>query len=421
MNTKTKNKEKIPDIYDLDKRLEYAERRVLNSKICKWNKDLILQYRDYIELVRSLSKPRIEKWLNTLVPIARMLGKPFDEADEEDVKRLIKKIRSSHYSARTQEDFQICIKKFWKWLKHPDKNRELEEYPLEVKWIKVKRAQRESLSPKHIPNWDDILAMIKHCRNPRDKAFVATLFDSGNRIGEQLPLTIDRVEILQHGVNLKIGKSKTKLRDNFIYMSVPYLLEWMECHPRKDDPNAPLWCRINDSLEDDLMGYDYCRKLLRVLGRKAGITGKRLNPHNFRHGSMSFWSDYLTESQIKYKFGLVQSSKVLDIYIHKDSKGITNTILKLAGVEIKENGNGVMDAMKVQRCYFCGKDNPPERKLCYNCKRMLNPDVSVLEDHQQKERVKAGVWNRLEEIMEKNPEKADKFLGLLEEGANRPK
>jgi len=81
MNTKQNRKEQIPDIYGLDKRLEYAERRVLNSKVCKRNKDLILEYRDYIELVSSLSKPRIEKWMNTLLPIAKMLGKPFDKAD----------------------------------------------------------------------------------------------------------------------------------------------------------------------------------------------------------------------------------------------------------------------------------------------------------------------------------------------------
>ena len=410
MNTTKNRKEEIPDIYGLDKRLEYAERRVLNSKVSKRNKELILEYKDYVELVCSLSKPRIEKWMNTLLPIAKMLGKPFDKADEEDVKRLVKKIRSSHYSPRTQEDFQLIIKKFWKWLKHPDKNMETEDYPSEVRWIRVKRAQRESLSPKHIPNWDDVLAMMKHCRNPRDKAFVATLFDSGNRIGEHLPLSINRVEILQHGVNLKIGKSKTKLRDNFVYMSVPYLLEWLECHPRKDDPDAPLWCRINDSPEEDIMGYPYCRKLLKVLGKKAGIKGKRMNPHNFRHGSMSFWSDYLTESQIKYKFGLVQSSKVLDIYIHKDSKGIRNKILNLAGVETEENGNGVMDAIRTQRCYFCGKDNPPERKLCYNCKRMLNPDVNVLEEHREKQRVKAGIWHRIEELSETNPKKAEELM-----------
>lgn len=49
MNTKANKREKIPDIYGLDKRLEYAEKRVLNSKICKRNKDLILEYKDYID------------------------------------------------------------------------------------------------------------------------------------------------------------------------------------------------------------------------------------------------------------------------------------------------------------------------------------------------------------------------------------
>ena len=64
------------DISNFKRRLRDAERRVLNSKIHKRNKELILRHRDYTPLVLNLSEPRIEKWINMLYLLAKKIDKP---------------------------------------------------------------------------------------------------------------------------------------------------------------------------------------------------------------------------------------------------------------------------------------------------------------------------------------------------------
>ncbi len=43
------------------------------------------------------------------------------------------------------------LKKFYNWVRSPDKNTELDEYPPEVKWIKAIRPQREPIKCHYRP------------------------------------------------------------------------------------------------------------------------------------------------------------------------------------------------------------------------------------------------------------------------------
>jgi len=62
------------------------------------------------------------------------------------------------------------------------------------------------------------------------------------------------------------GKTGTK-RVPLVVSYVP-VLEWLQKHPRRDGPEAPLWSSLSNNAKGEAMSYYYFRKLLKELARK---------------------------------------------------------------------------------------------------------------------------------------------------------
>lgn len=394
----------VIDIYGQDRRIELARKRLLSdSSVCKKNKEIILEFIDYLITERKLSKPRIEKWINWLRPLARMLGKSFDKATKKDLKQLDKDILSSQYSDNTKADLESMLKRFYKWRKGND-----EEYPPEVKWIRPQHPKAKKLRAEEVIQWEDVVKMSKFCQNTRDKAFIKVLFETGYRIGELLTCRIGSIEPLEYGCNLNLEQSKTQIRDGFIFFSYGDLQEYLNTHPFADDRNSPLWIRFDSKKKPIPMSYVYARKLLKVLGRKSGIK-KRVNPHNFRHGSTTFWDQYLDRSEMNSKFGWSNSSRMIDTYLAYDSKRIRNKVLAIAGI-VSEKKLSVFNEIKLGKCRWCGAENTEDRAICHNCKRLLNANKGYVV-----QRVKNKIDQNLYEFVEENPEIMNKYLEFMRE------
>jgi hypothetical protein len=242
----------------------------------------------------------------------------------------------------------------------------------------------------------------------RDRAFLKTLWETGNRVGEHLTLTLGSIEDLAHGMNLKIRTSKTEIRDNFIVFSVPDLAEWIEGHPCGGDKDAPLWIRIDGRQKNYSMSYNYAVRMIKRVAKRAGIE-KKVNPHALRHGSASFWSNHLSDAQMKYKFGWVNSSKMMDIYIHQSSKAIRKRILSLTGVQ-ENDEKPLLQEIPIVNCPFCGKSQDKSRQTCFNCKRLLQPAKSKIV-----QRLESILDDELIATIEENPAIFEQYVRRLKE------
>ena len=60
------------------------------------------------------------------------MASPFEEATKDDIVELIAKIERRNYAEWTKHDYKVILRKFYKWLRGTD------DYPPEVRWIKVK-------------------------------------------------------------------------------------------------------------------------------------------------------------------------------------------------------------------------------------------------------------------------------------------
>lgn len=149
----------------------------------------------------------------------------------------------------------------------------------------------------------------------------------------------------------KLGKKRVR-----IINSVPLLKAWINVHPFKANPDAPLWItennhRTNGNSRYMSLGYRGVVKLLKKLEKRSGIK-KHLHPHLFRHSKATHLAKFLTESQLKEFFGWTQSSNMTSIYVHLSGRDVDQSLLKVYG--IKTDGENKLK-VELVNCPKCGE------------------------------------------------------------------
>lgn len=345
------------DIHDFNGRLSLAERLIdLCNPISPRNSDMIKRFEDYC-FSEGLSKARITKYVLTLRKIAEWLKKDFDEAGREDIERLVRRLEQSDYSPWTKHDYKVTLKRFYKWLKGDD-----EEYPPEVRWIKTTLRQKDILLPSQLLTEDEVQKLIDSVDNPRDKAFIITLYESGARIGEIGAMRIKDVTF-EDRYTVLILRGKTGSRRVIVVASTPYLNTWIQNHPLRDDSNAPLWINMGTVNRYKPMSYPALAKILKVAAKKAGLK-KRVTPHKLRHSRATFLATKLTEAQMNQIFGWKQGSEMPSIYVHLSGRDVDEAILGVYGLKKIEEEK---PKLTPRICPRCGYSNAYDAKFCSRC------------------------------------------------------
>jgi integrase/recombinase XerD len=118
---------------------------------------------------------------------------------------VISQIERDDTSFETKRTEKECKKCFYRWLKGGEEG---QEYPLEVRWIKTKRAKNHNFLPGNLLT-DEVKLMAESCPNPRDRAFLL-IYETGGRIGEILSLSLRAISFDKYGAILTVG-GKTEL------------------------------------------------------------------------------------------------------------------------------------------------------------------------------------------------------------------
>ncbi|MEK7226090.1 MAG: site-specific integrase, partial [Bacteroidota bacterium] len=266
------------------------------------------------------------------------------------------------YSEWAIHDRLVTLKKFYRWL------RKAEDYPQEVRWIKTSVKNGNHKLPEELLNENDVEKMINAADHPRDKAFIATIYESGCRIGEILSLQLKNVSFDEKTGCKIIVDGKTGMRRVWLFTSAPYLAKWINIHPDKK-PESYLWVSIGSRSKNKPMDYSAARSLLRRIMPKAGIN-KKFNPHLFRHSRATYLADKLTEAQLKEIFGWKQSSTMPGIYVHMSGRNTENALKRLYGLGEEEKEEE--SKLTPKKCIRCGQVNPSTFKQCDNCGMALD-------------------------------------------------
>ncbi|MBI2557720.1 tyrosine-type recombinase/integrase, partial [Candidatus Woesearchaeota archaeon] len=363
--------EKTIDIHNYDKQLVSTLERMKSSKISDKNKAIIEKFGNNC-FATGIGKPRVIKYVQTLKTLALWLKKDLERATKEDIEKIVISIQQNNeYSEWTKKDFKVTLKKFYKWLKGNG------EFPPEVKWFSTRLNRTKVKLPGQdgLLTEDDIKTLITASDHPRNKALISLLYESGCRVGEIASLQVNNIAFDEKGAVMTVI-GKTGSRRIRIVSSVPYLLAWINSHPMRNNPKAPLWTNIGAINNRKHMQYGTILTLLEKIFKKAGIQ-KRYNPHIFRHSRATFLANFLTEAQLKVYFGWVQGSDVAGTYVHLSGRDTDHKILEINGMA--EENKKKQDELKPKICPRCSMLNSQDSNYCSKCASILDTETAMKE------------------------------------------
>jgi integrase len=202
-----------------------------------------------------------------------------------------------------------------------------------VAWIKT-NVKRNELSEPNVLTEEEGRKLIEAVSKPRDKAFVAVLFEGGFRISEMHGIRIGHITFDQHGARVSV-RGKTGGRTVRLITSAPMPASWLEQHPFREDAQAPLWVVLAHNSRVKSFSYQKTLNLLSELAKKTRL-GKRIYPHLFRHSAATRDSRYLTDRELTYKYGWLGDSKMPARYSHLSGREVDDKLVSVySGKTIK--------------------------------------------------------------------------------------
>jgi integrase len=217
----------ILDLADWNNRLKIAEAEILPDNFKKLKKDIK-------RLQDDEKKPRtIINHLIILMRFSKWLEKPYENVTEDDFNDYLDTLENLKNSSLKLH--KIVIRVFIGIIN-----------PKLAGCIKTKNTQHSSITPDQLLTDEEIDCLIRHAPTARDKALIACLTDSGARKGELLSTTIVDAKFDEYGCLLWLREGKTGARPARLIFASSYLSQWLEIHPRKEDPDAPIFCSFRE-------------------------------------------------------------------------------------------------------------------------------------------------------------------------------
>lgn len=389
-------------IYPLKERIEKEI-----SKIDKdpYNRDVLVRYYKVRSGQHALAT--VFNNLNRLRIMSEILKKRFEEATKQDIENLVFEVDRKCRKPATANKYWKILKKFYQWLKEfPER-----EYPPEVKWIKMKKVPFAAVTEKDLIPYDECIRITEFASHLRDKALFQCKLDAGCRIGEILTPRISEVEFNDNGAIIYTD-GKTGRQPVILTWSAKILSVWINNHPFRQDPDAPLWPLL-DRDKPVQLSYAAAYQAFKKSVKKSGCK-KRVWPHLFKHVSSSYDSEIgLPESYRKFKHHWTPDSKMPKVYEHLSSSIIPKIqaqTLKLMGHSAGKNESEITQN-KIElnkKCRRCNFENPRDSIYCNRCGFSLNV-IQATGDVILKSKI-----DLLNKLME-DPEKLEKILGSVKD------
>jgi len=370
------------DIHNYHRRYKNAKIGIEKAEISNKNKEYILKF-DRACNLEGLSISRRIRIIGTLILFSKLLNKDFNKTSKEDLKDVVLKIDSrQEWSIATKHTHKSILKKFYKWLAFGDEYKSIQGYPENISWLRASISSKDQprVNASDIITEDEIEKLVQAAEHPRDKAFVSMLYELGARIGEIGSLRIKNISRDKYSFIVDLD-GKTGHRTPRIVISDPHLSSWLNMHPFKTNPNAPLWVMLGDRNKNEKMNYGAFRALVLRLKARAKIK-KRIYPHLFRHTRVTHLlsNRQINESQAKVYFGWIPSSKMLSEYSHLVSNDVNQVMLEIHGIKTSEE----KPEPKIKNCPRCNQINPYGNLFCKNCGSILDIKTAVQLDEKRK-------------------------------------
>ena len=372
--------------------------------------------------------------LKAIICFARFLGPSVSFLDickkEQVLSFLDTKIRPAEQDPEkrwinTWNDYARRIKRFLRWLY----NTRAQSQPVleQSDWItpefvniKEKRSKRISpYSETELWERDEILSILKYEPFKRNKAALTLSWDLNARNHEVTLLKIKHIRLRErYGEGEIPHEAKTGTGPILLTSSFPYVRDWLNEHPFRNEPEARLICnlvtgaplkpeamwtmmkqlrfRIIRLLENDSVKDEQEKQRLEFL-----LKSKKWNPYCIRHSAITADSDFLPEYALKKKVRWSMNSKQGARYIKRRmGNDLKQKILVQNGIISEQQTEKKPSVLSCPRCNLV---NAADNKYCSKCSYPLIPsafdEIKAAED--MKFKAMEERFNNMQSMIEK--------------------
>lgn len=381
------------------------------------NEDNRLLVTEFYEFMRSSGTS--DKYQNNNLKTIISFGKSLDPTvsfliiskREQIIAFLDTKIKNSQIDPdkrwiTTWNDYLSRIKYFFRWL-HNTKNisgflqthHEDEDRYVPIKewktplFLRIDKKKTKRLSPyleTELWEKEDILTIVKYDNYKRNKAALTLLWDLDARPHEVTLLKIKHIRLKEkYGEGEIPYEAKTGTGPILLTCSFPYVRDWLNEHPFRNEPNARIICNIQSGspITPDALWTvmkQLQKRIIRLL--KEGsikddkeiekleflLRTKKWNPYCIRHSAITSDSDYLPEYALKKKVRWSMNSRQGSRYIKtRMGNELKNKILVHNGIIDPKLENMKITILNCPRCELV---NSFENKYCSKCSYPLKSE-----------------------------------------------
>ena len=330
-----------------------------------------------------------EKWeqgaRSALTRLSELSNKDLDQLTKKEVLALANKLKNAkqkkakfvngkrthvefdkRYSKTTQRGYLDKLKAFYKW-------RDKEDLMEEVDFSKLKYESRVK-SPREFLTNEEVASVIRATENPKWRALFAVMWEKGLRVTEVRTLRLKDLEPIDEDraylfVAQEGGKNDYAPRRVALVSSLPYVRDWLNRHPQANNSEALLF---PSSYKDNTPILSKAiLDALKSSAKKAGVNGKRIYNHLFRHMWVTrMQSMNVGDAVIKKEGGFSPNSTVLSNYSKLDYNASNDAYFELMGLKKRSHK---VDPTKPRTCVHCGHKNPFAHEYCSECGQFLDP------------------------------------------------
>ena len=295
---------------------------------------------------------------------------------------------------------------FWRWWLARDGR----EFP---SWLRIKLEKwKPTNGASDTLTREEVAKIAGHALNFRDRAWIWTLFNSGCRPGEVYQLRVGDVVPHDEGyIELRVSREKGSAPEPApVYEdAVPALLAWLNAHPARDDPKAPLWVDLGGSRVGKVATYRAMYKALESAAWRAKIA-KPVTAYALRRSRLTMLAKdpAISTSLLEKIAGWVPGSGVAKHYVHLSGRDVIGALNARYGVKAPGPGERTETPRIPLKCGRCKTMNPAGASYCSTCGGPLSlPAVKEIEEARTAE-------ERLAELL-RRPEAVEYLARLLAE------
>lgn len=293
-------------------------------------------------------------------------------------------------------DIKYLMRRLHNWkLRNGDRDKDFQS-PHEWEtpaFANIKRKKTKRVSPYlETELWDreELALIIKYEQFKRNKAALALMWDLDARNHEITLLKIKHLRLKEkYGEGEIPHEAKTGSGPILLTFSFPYVRDWLNEHPFRNEPEARLICNLHNGSPVRSEALSTMMKQLKARIERLLKSGsvpaeekdklqyilkwKRFNPYCLRHSSITHDSDYLPEYALKKKCRWTMNSRQGNRYIKtRMEDDLKEKILIHNGIITSEE---LKSKPSVHTCGRCQLINAIENKYCSACSYPLVPSV----------------------------------------------